>query len=170
MAQVAGSDQQLDTVQQGSTSKGSWHVHQQRIRASLRDLGAAHYDMWLPETSVLPQIIHPGEQLTGIVFGRSTQVGAHAQDTIRHRQLAEGRGALVVTDLRVLFIDSKPLFTRFDEIPHDDISDVTYSITNPICTVTISTRSGDFSVRTFNSSCAETFMATMEKLGFPHNL
>jgi hypothetical protein len=125
--------------------------HAERVSHDLQKLGADEYDMLLPEVHALPLLINVTERVTGIVFGRY------------HLTTGEiGRGALVVTNERVLLLDKKPLFTRCDEINFAIISAVTYSKVGPAGTVTLHTRMGDIAVRTFNKKCALHFITAVE--------
>jgi hypothetical protein len=137
--------------------------HNQRIMQELQALGAVKYDMWLPETHALPEIIHPNEHLKGVVYGRYKQKGRYGQEA---STLSKGRGMLMVTDKRVLFLDKKPMFTRFDEIPQEIISGVTYTKVGFAGTVALHTRAGDFTVRTFNERCAKAFVEAIESICF----
>lgn len=126
--------------------------HAQKINKDIKNLGAVMYNMWLPETQVLPYIIHPDEQILGLVYGRYQQVEG---DVI-------GRGVLVATPERVLLIDKKPLFTKTAEISYRVISAVTYSKVLFMGNVTIHTRMGKINVRTFNQKCAYNFIEAVE--------
>jgi len=66
----------------------------QDMQATLRRLGANVYDRLLPETHGLPQVLMDNEIIEGIVYGR-----------YRFSNNTRGRGALVATNKRVLFID-----------------------------------------------------------------
>jgi hypothetical protein len=137
--------------------------HRRRIQQELQALGAVKYNMWLPETHALPRIIRPDEQLHGVVYGRYKQKGRYGQEA---NTLSSGRGMLVVTDVRVLFIDKKPLFLRCDEIPREIISGVTYAKVGFAGTVAMHTRAGDFTIRTFNDRCAKLFVESLEAICF----
>jgi hypothetical protein len=125
----------------------------------LRELGAVQYDLWLPETKELDDVLHPGEEVLGIVYGRykQQQLG---------RGVLIGRGALVATSQRIMLIDKKPMFVRCDEISAVVVSAVTYSKVGPAGTVTLHTRLGDIAVRTFNDVCAHNFVEAIESIIF----
>lgn len=118
----------------------------------LRSLGAVWYDLRLPETKLLPHIVHADEVVTGLVFGRYRQPS----------EGYEGRGALVCTNKRLLLLDKKPLFVRCDEISFMVISGVNYSRAGLTATVTLHTRVGDIILRTFNMNCAKQFIEAIE--------
>lgn len=125
--------------------------HAERITHDIQKLGADEYDMLLPEVHALPLLVNVTERVTGIVFGRYRLTNGDI-----------GRGALVVTNERVLLLDKKPLFTRCDEISFSVISAVTYSKVGPAGTVTLRTRMGDIAIRTFNKKCALHFVTAVE--------
>ncbi|MEI6755545.1 MAG: PH domain-containing protein [bacterium] len=126
--------------------------HTARIMRDIKKLGAVPYNMWLPETQVLPYIIHPNEQILGLVYGRYQQVEG---DIV-------GRGVLVSSPERVLLIDKKPLFVKTAEISYRVISAVTYSKVLFMGNVTIHTRMGKINVRTFNQKCAYNLVEAIE--------
>jgi hypothetical protein len=116
------------------------------INSELRRRGAVAYDLWLPETYYLPHLLHKDERIMGSVYGR----------------YKGGRGALIATDQRVLFLDKKPLFLHFDELTYLIIGGVTYTRTSFISYVTLHTRLGDYKLRTFNSKNAANFVDFIE--------
>lgn len=143
------SNRQLTQVRNGQLVG---YMSKTELESQLHDLGAVAYDLWLPETHVLPLVIHPNEQIKGIVYGKYTQTnGAQV-----------GRGALVATDRRVILLDKKPLFVRCDEITYYAISAVTYTKVGFAGTVTLHTRLGDIRIRTFNHKCAYHFVEAVE--------
>lgn len=125
--------------------------HTERIKAELRETGALPYDLLLPETYYLPTVVHPDEHIMGSVFGRYKY-----NDVI-------GRGALVATDQRVIFLDKKPLFVHYDELTFMIIGSVTYTRTAIVGYVTLHTRLGDFQLRTFNHKNAFNFVKYIEE-------
>jgi len=143
---------QLEDIYSQHVAHGFFQKHKEQIHAELLELGAVPYDLWLPETHALPLIIHPNEHITGIVYGRYHQEDGHQV----------GRGALVATNTRILLIDKKPLFIRCDEVTYEVVSGVTYTTLGFVGTVTLHTRIGAISVRTFNQKCAESFVESVE--------
>lgn len=122
------------------------------INKLLRHLGAARFNIMLPETHALPYLIKDKEEIRGIVYGRyRSQNGFHI-----------GRGALVVTDNRILLIDKKPFFEKVDELTFKALSGVTYSRAGIAGTVTLHSKIGDISVRTFNHKCAQSFVKAVD--------
>lgn len=128
-------------------------IYKHDIDTKLRNLGAVTYNMWLPETRVLPMVVRPEEQIIGVVFGRYH----------RREQPKVGRGAVVATDHRVLFIDKKPFFILCEELSYLVISGVSYSRAGLGGTVTLHARTGDIRIRTFNRQCAYNFVSAIER-------
>lgn len=127
-------------------------AHKADIVATLKRLGADTFDLWLPETRSLPKIIGQGEIIEGIIYGRYRLSTGQPP----------GRGVLVATNHRILFIDRKWLFMRANEIAYDVVSAIGQSTSGIVRVVTLSTRVGDISVRTFNKRCAQTFIHAIE--------
>ena len=126
--------------------------HKANIIGTLRRLGANRYDLLLPETHSLPNLVQPTETIEGVLYGRY------------HLSTGQppGRGVIAATNKRLLFIDHKPLFMRAAEVAYDAVSAVTSSRVGPMGYVTINTRMGDITVRTFNQHCATTFVQAIE--------
>lgn len=128
------------------------NTRQADLRSTLRQLGADAFDLMLPETHSLATLLHDNEQVQGIVYGRYRQSG----------DKPSGRGALVATDQRIIFLDHKPLFESASEISYEVVSGVSKGTTGWISTVTLNTRMGEITIRTFNQQCAEMFMHAIE--------
>jgi len=126
---------------------------QKVLEAELRTLGADRYDLLLPETHALPLLLQNEERLLGIVCGRYKQTENDAQ----------GRGALVATNSRVLLIDKKPLYMRYEELPYYNISAITYSRVGPSGVVTLYSRVGSINIHTLNQTCAQIFVRAIEE-------
>ncbi|HVA10724.1 MAG TPA: PH domain-containing protein [Candidatus Dormibacteraeota bacterium] len=123
-------------------NSGFMKDHYDRIKAELRENGAVIYDLMVPETHYLPFIIQPNEHIKGAVYGRSKA----------------GRGVMVATDRRVLFVDKQPLHLYCDEIPPDTVSCVTRTHHGPVGTVTLCTPEGGRTIRTLNQKNAANFV------------
>lgn len=121
------------------------------IKDELRKRGAVAYNMWLPETNYLPHLLHKEEHIMGSVYGRYDD-GPEKK----------GRGVLIATDQRVLFLDRKPLYIHCDELTFMIIGGVTYTRTAIIGYVTLHTRLGDYRLRTFNLKNAANFVDYIE--------
>lgn len=130
--------------------------HKNRILAALKAVGAGSYNMLLPETHSMYLVIHPFEQITGVVYGR------YKQDR-QGLQPITGRGVLVATDKRIVFVDKKPLFIRSIEISYMVVAGIAYSRVGLIGTVTLYNKTGDIRIRTFNQTCAYHFVEAVEE-------
>jgi hypothetical protein len=90
-------------------------THKQRIDKELKAVGVTWYGMLKFSVHHLPKIIHEDEHIKGVVYGR-------------YRDRSGGsnwnEGMLIATDLRVIFLDHKPGFTKIDEITYDVVSGV----------------------------------------------
>jgi len=146
----------LEKLHKSAQSEINFSLHAKKIDHDIRQLGAAMYNLWLPETQIMPYIVHPREEILGLVYGRYQQVEG---DVV-------GRGVLIATPERVLLIDKKPLYTKTAEIAYRVISAVTYSKVLFIGNVTIHTRMGKINVRTFNQKCAYNFVEAIEAILF----
>jgi hypothetical protein len=123
------------------------------MKDTLQALGADDFDLLLPETHALIDVIHEDENIVGIVYGRYKQSGA---------EHASGRGALVATDHRLLLVDKKPLFLKCDELSYMVVSGVSFSKAGIAGPVTVHSRMGDIGIRTYNFTCASTFVDAIE--------
>src|SRR5581483_10684247 len=122
------------------------------VKAELRSRGAVAYDMWLPETQFLPNLLHTDEHIMGSVYGRYDRGPTD-----------KGRGVLVATDQRVLFLDKKPLFMHVDELTYMIIGGITFTrIGSFMGYVTLHSRLGDYMLRTFNIKNAANFVDYIE--------
>jgi len=121
--------------------------HAERIKNELHAVGASAVDLMLAESRSLPFVIHADEHIKGVVYGRS----------------AEGIVALVATDRRVILLDKKFLFIKYEEITYDVVSGVSCGFAGLYGTVTLHTRIGDFKLKTFNQRCALRFVDYIEE-------
>lgn len=137
-------------IKRGQFSSEFLKPHSERIKQELKAAGALPYDLILPETYYLPTVIHPDEHVMASVFGRY------------HYKGVIGRGALVATDQRVIFLDKKPLYVHYDEITFKIIGSVSYTRTTIVGYVTLHTRLGDVQLRTFNHKNAYNFVKYIE--------
>lgn len=127
-------------------------AHKLRVQNDLRRLGVSKFGMLHLESRYLPTIIHPTEQIGGVVYGRSNK----------------NYVMLVATDRRVLFLDKKMLFVSRDEATYDVVSGVSYSHAGPSSIVTLHTRIRDYSIRTYNQRCADSFVRYIESRVLEH--
>lgn len=126
--------------------------------SAIKALGANWYNLILPETKALPSVIQPDEQILGLVYGRYKK---ESDNSI-------SRGVLVATNKRALLLNKKFMFKESDEIRYGVISGVNYSRVLFIYAVTVHTRMGDVSIRTFNQRCAKIFVSAIENQIFKH--
>jgi len=98
----------------------------------------------------------PHEKLLGILYGKYK----HANNQ------PIGRGLIAATDQRLLFLDRKPFYIHFDELIYAVVSGITYAHVGFSTMVTISTRMGDVSFRTFNRTAARYFVTAVEQMVF----
>ena len=117
-----------------------------QVKEELRQRGASSYNMWLPETRYLPHILHKDEHIMGSVFGK----------------YKDGRGAMIATDQRVLIVNKKPGFFHCDELTFMIVGGITYTRGRLFGFVTLHTRLGDFSFRTFNMKNAANLVDYIE--------
>jgi hypothetical protein len=122
------------------------------LQALLKRLGANLYDRHLPETHNLAGLLMDNEIMEGIVYGHYSLSNGSMK----------GRGALVATNRRILFLDHKPLFQRTTEVTYDVVSGIARSSTGLFGLVTLSTRLGDITVNTRNQRSAATFVQAIE--------
>jgi Bacterial PH domain len=152
MAYMASEHKKLKLIRRDHAPGGLLTGHAKRVYQSIKTLGANKFDMFLPETHILPSVILPHEKVEGIVYGK-----------FNFQNVAEGgRGVLVATPHRVLLIDRKPLYMHTHEITYRNISGISYSHLGLAGTVTLNTRVGNIYLRTFNRSCANGFVEAVE--------
>ncbi len=119
-----------------------------RVRTNLKAVGIGNYNLFLPETKQLANMLMEDEKVAAAVYGHH----------------ATGRGAMFVTPSRVIFVDKKPFFLHFDEFGFMIIASVTFTRSGPYGTVTLHTRGGDYVIRTMNIPAAENFVKAIEEL------
>jgi hypothetical protein len=127
--------------------------HEQRIKQELRELGVSRYGLLKLESRFLPRIIHKGEHIMGVVYGS-------------HQ---EGSVMIVATDRRIIVLDKKPLFVNEDEISYVVVGGVSFSHAGLGTTVTLHTRTKDYTVQTLNQQCARGFVEYIERRCLEHN-
>ncbi len=132
----------MDELPNNSSLNPVSKAHANRVNRELRAAGAVAYNMWLPETHYLPHLIREDEHIEGTVYGR----------------YSDGRGVLVATNQRILFLDKKPLFMHRDDITFNIVSGISRTRVGPIGTVTLRTREGNYKIRTFNQKNAKNFV------------
>ena len=122
------------------------------VMQRLKILRVSLFGLWSSEGRYLPKIIHPSEQIEGVVYGRST----------------DGLVMLVATDRRVIYLDKKLLFVNEDEITYDVVSGVSYGHVGLGSTVSLHTRVKDYKIKTYNEKSAKTFVEAIESRCVEH--
>jgi len=130
----------------------SMEAHRQRIKNELIAVGVTRFGLKKFAVKYLPEIIHNEEHIKGVVYGRYKENGGPALN----------EGILIATDLRIIFLDHKPGFTKTDEITYDVVSGIKRTMAI-FSAVTLHTRVGDFTIRFANSKCAAIFTKYVEK-------
>lgn len=120
--------------------------HVERVKRELQELGVTPLGMMRFEAKYLSRVIHKGEHLKGVVYGRSKA----------------GSVMLVATDRRAIYLDKKPFFVGEDEITYDIVSGVSFGRSLFAADIKLHTRIGDYEIRTFNQKCAENFVEYIE--------
>ena len=144
---------QLRKFHQANTIHVDYKKRQQNLKKVLLQLGVSQYDLRLPETRSLALLLRDDERLLSVVYGQYSQVDSHLI----------GQGMLAATDQRVLFIDKKLLFSRYEELPYGKIDGVTYSHAGAMRSVTLCSKMGRISLHTLNQFRAQTFVHTVEE-------
>ena len=126
----------------------------QRIQQELEPAGATTFGRLKFASRFLPQVLHKGEHIKGVVYGR------YAEGT---GLLQWVEGMLIATDRRVIFLDRKPGFEALDELTYDVVSGVQKSYAWPFASVTLHTRIGNYTLRFANKRCIDSFMHYVEK-------
>lgn len=119
------------------------------VRNYLRGVGLSGLDMLKPETFYISKLLHKDEKILGAVVGK----------------LDEGGSALiVVTDLRVIYLNQIPLFTKMDEVGYAIITGISSNDGRWESTVTLHTGVGDFKLHNVNPAAAKTFVTAIERI------
>lgn len=126
--------------------------HKQRIIDELKALGVSRFGMMRAAIRSLPGLLHHGEHINGIVYG----------------QHKDGSAILVATDRRLLFVEKKLFYQRADDLSYDVVSGVNYGQVSLVATITLHTRTGDFTIRTLNLKCAKKFVDFIEARCLDH--
>lgn len=132
--------------------KPSMKSHDKRIVSELRAAGVTGYGMKKFAIRYLPKVIHKDEHIKGVVYGRYKEKDGPSLN----------EGALIATDLRVIFLDRKPGYTKNEEVTYDVVSGVKKT-TAIFTAVTLHTRLGDYSLRFVNAKCASIFVRYVEE-------
>jgi uncharacterized pyridoxamine 5'-phosphate oxidase family protein len=120
--------------------------HAERIKDELIKAGVTKYGLLKAESWYLPKVIHKDERIGGVVYGR----------------VKKSSVMLVATDLRVIFLDCKPLFTVTDEISYEVVFGVKQNQTGIHSSVTLHTRVANYALNYVNTNCANKFVEYIE--------
>ena len=131
--------------------------HEKRIKQETLAAGVTKFGMKKFGIKYLPKVIHENEHIGGVVYGRYSEKGGPKYS----------EGALIATDLRVIFLDHKPGYTKKDIITYDVVSGIN-TTTAIFSAVTLHTRLGDFVIRFANPKCANIFKTYIEKRRLEH--
>jgi hypothetical protein len=134
--------------------------HVERIMQELKAVGVTPYGMKKFAVHYLPKIIHAGEAVKGVVYGRYRD----KQGTTNWNE-----GMLIATDSRIIFLDHKPGFTTIDELTYDVVSGINIT-TALFSAVTLRTRLGDYKIRFANTKCAGIFVHYVEQRRLEHKI
>jgi len=119
------------------------------IRQYLRGVGLNGFDLLKPETFYIAKLLHKDEVIEGAIVGH----------------LDEGGSAMIiVTDLRVIYLNQIPLFTKMDEVGYGIVTGVTSNGNRWDKTVTLHTGIGDFSLHGVNPIAAKKFVDAIERV------
>lgn len=130
-------------------------AHAHRISQELRAAGATAYGVLKFSSSHLPNIIYDNEHIEAVVYGR---YGAEKGLSM----LGMIEGMLVATNYRVLFIDHKPGYTLVDDLTYYTVTGVQRVTASIFSSVTLFTRTGNYTLRFANNKCAENFVRHIE--------
>lgn len=124
-----------------SSSQVNDDIKAQVVTSKLKELGVSKWGLLKSETHYLPKLMHPNENLGGVIYGHSN----------------EGSVMMAATDRRIIYIDKKPLFVRSEDISYEVISGITLEWVGFHGAMILHTRFGDIKIRTMNRRAAEKF-------------
>lgn len=119
-----------------------------QVRQQLRSVGISGLDLLKPETYSITSILKPGEDILAAVCGKVNN---------------EGTALLVVTSMRVVYLNQIPFFTTMDEVSYDVVTGVSSSIGQWDAQITLHTRIKDFILRSVKLEAANNFIYVVEK-------
>ena len=118
------------------------------VRRQLRSVGISGIDLLKPETYSIASILKPDELVLAAICGKVA---------------GEGSALLVVSDLRVIYLNQIPFFTTMDEIGYDIVTGVSSSIGQWDAQIILHTRIKDFKMRSVNLEAASNFVYIVER-------
>ncbi len=129
------------------------YLLEKELRATLKSLGARWYEVRLPEVLMLCNLLQENETVIGVVFGKYKHFV----------EQANGRGVLVATNYRILLIDRKPLYLRYEELPYNMLNGFSLTSAAGSSSFTLETRVGDIKLKSWNHRSAAKFIQAIEK-------
>ena len=140
----------MDTKSQNpAITQDDW----ENLKKRLTKLGMSKWGFLKSETRALAQLLHKNEHIGGVIFGHSKP----------------GSIMLVATDRRGIYLDTKPLFMKSEEISYDVVAGITLEWVGYRGTVVLHTRLGDFSISTLNKKAALIFRKYVEYRCIEHH-
>ncbi len=128
------------------------YLVEEQLRDILHGLGAFKYETHFPEVTLLANLLQEGEIVKGVVFGRYK----HFLEGL------SGRGALIATNYRIILIDRKPVYMRYEELPYSIIAGVEDVSSGALASVILNTRIGDITMKSWNRKSIDYFVHSVE--------
>ncbi|HWT39898.1 MAG TPA: PH domain-containing protein [Dongiaceae bacterium] len=127
-----------------------FHVshHTALIRNHLREVGLNRFDLLKPETFTIAKILHKDETILGAIVGHVDNGGS---------------ALIAITNLRVIYLDQIPLFSKMDEINQATIAGVSSNGNRWGNEVILYTSMGSFRLQGVNTTAATIFVKAVER-------
>lgn len=119
------------------------------IRQQLRDVGLNSIDMLKPETFYVTKLLHKNENILGAIVG-------HVD--------GGGNALMLVTSLRVIYLNQIPLFTNVEELGYGIVDGISSNVGRIDATITVHTGIGHFTLHSVNIRAATIFANAIEKV------
>ena len=123
------------------------------LKKRLTKLGMSKWGFLKSETRALAQLLHTNEHIGGVIFGHSKP----------------GSIMLVATDRRVIYLDTKTLFMKSEEISYYVVAGITLEWGGYRGAGVLHTRLGDFCISTLNKKAALIFRKYVEYRCIEHH-
>lgn len=118
-----------------------------QVTERLKELGTSGWDLMRGESRMLQTVLQEGEFIGGIIFGHNEN----------------GHVAFVATDSRILYLDSKPMFKKAEDINYYEVGGLTLEWVALFGTLILETHIGNFKLRVTNRRMAEVFCRYVEQ-------
>lgn len=112
-----------------------------QVQSQLMAAGFSKWGLSKSEAQYLPNLIGNNEQIQAAVYGHSDR----------------GSIMLIATDKRIIYLDTKPMFVKAEDISYDMVGGITFEWVLYHGVVVLHTRLGNFRVRTMNRRAAQNF-------------